>query len=629
MNFFKKFNKLDFGDKEKKKKIISLAVTILGILLIVTGTSAAYLMSQKEGTKNTITAGTLVLSLPTESEGITLNGALPISDEAGVSGSNSYTFVLKNSGTLKMNYAIYLKNKCSTTSSVTIGSETITPDICIPNEYIKVGIKKGTEDYKILTLDNDELLMKGTMNSNETIDFSLKIWLDENIPNEYNAILNGVERNVIYYGKLELTGKQTASLDTSGANKPVLATGMIPVYYDETNEVWKKADEANKEVENKWYDYDSKMWANAVTVSDTNRDTYVKATAGTPISMDDINTMWVWIPRFSATGDTANYNGGTIDNPGAFNITFVDNKTTAHDAFTFGTQSLNGFWVGKFETSHNTLSSSETANNLGCTSDTCSNANGIIIKPNVVSLRYNNVSNFFYANLSMKQSGNSFGFDTGIDTTLDTHMMKNNEWGAVAYLTQSIYGRCTSSTFCTEVGINNNSSFITGYGAPAGSSSSVTNGTYETDLGKDASTTGNIYGVYDMSGGSYEYIMGVYTDGTQNWSGRGSTSNSGFSGCLGSGCSSTYDGVAYPESRYYNSYTTSTNYTNANLQHALTETQNWFSDAANFVSAGYPWFLRGGSFGNGSSAGVFYYNRFISSGASYSGGSSRSSLIIN
>ena len=43
----------------------------------------------------------------------------------------------------------------------------------------------------------------------------------------------------------------------------------------------------------------------------------------------------------------------------------------------------------------------------------------------------------------MEQTGNSFGFVSG---EVDTHMSKNNEWGAVAYLTQSIYGRCTTST---------------------------------------------------------------------------------------------------------------------------------------------------------------------------------------
>ena len=175
-------------------------------------------------------------------------------------------------------------------------------------------------------------------------------------------------------------------------------------------------------------------------------------------------------------------------------------------------------------------------------------------------------------------------------------MMKNNEWGAVAYLTQSIYGRCTSSTSCTEVGINN--SAITGYGAPAGSSHSVTNGAYETDLGKDASTTGNIYGVYDMSGGAEEYVMGNCNN---------TISNAGFSNL--------------PETKYYNSYTNTgtnnspiTDYT-SDMQHALTETKNWFGDGAYFVDSTVPWFVRGGYEYNGSNAGIFgygYYSGFSS-----------------
>ncbi|MDD5979995.1 MAG: hypothetical protein PUC23_02665 [bacterium] len=812
MNFFNKFGKLKIKSESLNKRVISLLITIFCILLIVTGASAAYLMSQKGGSSNKITAGTLVLSLPTESEGITLNGALPTSNEIGVSGSNNYTFTLKNSGTLKMNYAIYLKNNCSTTSSVTIDSETITPDICIPNEYIKVGIKKGTEDYKIITLDNDELLMKGTMDSNETIDFSLKIWLDENTPNEYNAILDGVERNIIYYGNLELTGQQYINLDKSGANVPELATGMIPVYYDETNEVWKKADETNIDSNNKWYDYNKKVWANAVTVTETNRATYLNAAVGTPISMDDINTMWVWIPRFSATTN-GEYNGITgfackdvryttkekcesqystwyPTDPGAFNITFVDNKTNAHDAFTFGTQSLSGFWVGKFENSSDTTCSGSynSALGFGCNLTTIRPK----IIPNVESWRGAQVSTFYLDVLAMTEINNQYGFDKTKDTTLDTHMMKNNEWGAVAYLTQSIYGKCTSITNCTEIGTNNNE-YITGYGAPTGSSkydktykynenkietivvegtgtnvsttitndatypwvntngvwtssnngknsttatlvfsftlsskgvvsfdysvssrvnnsimlytinngttdvvigdtiSGTTRGTTEENLfydnkvhvldagiytltftyvkdsqqsygfdkgyvknvkvlagaetiskevlgGQIASTTGNIYGVYDMSGGALEYVMGVYTDGTQNWSGDESygdeTYNSGFSGCLGNGCSSTYTGVEYPDPKYYNSYNNTgtfdspiTNYT-SDMQHALTETKTWYGDDFGFVDSRCPWFLRGGQ-GSDENKGNGIFEIYSEYGLADNNFGSRSSLIIN
>ena len=414
-------------------------------------------------------------------------------------------------------------------------------------------------------------------------------------------------------GKATITyiGKELKTVDTSGANKPVLASNMIPVYYDETSEVWKKADVSNVDTNNPWYSYNSTgeykgRWANAVTVTSTNRTKYLNATPGTVIPMDDINTMWVWIPRFNAV-TPSNYNGGTKTKPNAIDVTFVKQNETAIDAFTFGTKQLSGFWYGKFETSHTTLASSTTNNNLGCTNETCSNANGIIIKPSVKSLRYNNISNFFFASRSMEQAGNSFGF---VSTEVDTHMSKNNEWGAAAYLTQSIYGRCTSSTSCTEIGINNNDSSITGYGAPAGSNKNVTNGTYNTSLGKNASTTGTIYGIYDMSGGADEYVMGVLADTNgKPRSGGSSSVNSGFTGMLSKG--TTYTGITFPNSKYYNLYTGSS-YTG----HALTETKNWYSDTADFVNTSGPWFRRGDSYDLGASAGVFhFFNHYGNSGS--------------
>ena len=414
-------------------------------------------------------------------------------------------------------------------------------------------------------------------------------------------------------GKATITyiGKELKTVDTSGANKPVLASNMIPVYYDETSEVWKKADVSNVDTNNPWYSYNSTgeykgRWANAVTVTSTNRTKYLNATPGTVIPMDDINTMWVWIPRFNAV-TPSNYNGGTKTKPNAIDVTFVKQNETAIDAFTFGTKQLSGFWYGKFETSHTTLASSTTNNNLGCTNETCSNANGIIIKPSVKSLRYNNISNFFFASRSMEQTGNSFGF---VSSEVDTHMSKNNEWGAVAYLTQSIYGRCTSNTTCTEVGINNNKSYITGYGAPAGSAKTVANGAYNTPLGKNASTTGTIYGIYDMSGGADEYVMGVLADTNgKPRSGGSSSVNSGFTGMLSKG--TTYTGITFPNSKYYNLYTGSS-YTG----HALTETKNWYSDTADFVNTSGPWFRRGDSYDLGASAGVFhFFNHYGSSGS--------------
>ena len=377
-------------------------------------------------------------------------------------------------------------------------------------------------------------------------------------------------------------GELKNNIDTSGANVPVLASNMIPVYYDEANSVWKKADVNNKDSSYQWYSYNSTgdkkgMWANAVTVKEANRQTYLNANVGTPISMDDITTMWVWIPRFNAV-TPSNYNGGTKATPGAIDVTFVKQNEIAIDAFTFGDKELSGFWYGKFEISHTTLASNKTKNNLGCTNETCSNANGIIIKPNVNSLRNNNVSNLFFASRSMEQTGNSFGF---VNIEVDTHMSKNNEWGAVAYLTQSIYGRCTSNTTCTEVGINNNTSYITGIGdKPSSTASSVKTNTYNTISGKNASTTGTIYGIYDMSGGAWEYVMGVYSN---------TISDSGFS--------------SLPDNKYYNNYT-ATSYTG----HAISETKGWYNDQSFSVYFSVsPWFKRSCYYDDGELSGMFAF----------------------
>ena len=54
----------------------------------------------------------------------------------------------------------------------------------------------------------------------------------------------------------------------------------------------------------------TRRWANAVTLNESgtgtgvddilrhDRSWYISQPAGTPIRIDDINTMWVWIPRY-------------------------------------------------------------------------------------------------------------------------------------------------------------------------------------------------------------------------------------------------------------------------------------------------------------------------------------------
>ena len=411
---------------------------------------------------------------------------------------------------------------------------------------------------------------------------------------------------------IEITVK-TGKLDTSGANVPVLDAAMIPVYYDESSSSWKKADEKNKDENHKWYDYNSKMWANSVTVRSTNRSKYLSASVGTEIPMDDILTMQVWIPRYKYKVWNYNADGTKTSSPQAIEITWeggtsktgeitctdsisgtdgdpsetcklkstnatctdsaCNNKTYTHPAFTFGDEEIKGFWIGKFELT-----------------GTISN---ITTKPNLSSLRSQTISSFETNIMSMKNSSNQYGFS--INT--DTHMIKNMEWGAVAYLSHSKYGTCTDGV-CTEIGINNNSSYTTGCGAEAGSSSSTTCNAYNTTTGMLASTTGNTYGAYDMSGGVFEYTMAniVRTDGTTMLY-----------------KSSGYTASTYPDAKYYDKYSYSTSETSrkrSKLGEGIKEVYNglrgWYSDCSDLVYYTYPWGLRGGYYSSGSLAGVFF-----------------------
>ena len=410
-------------------------------------------------------------------------------------------------------------------------------------------------------------------------------------------------------------------------NKPELLDNMVPIKYNGTN--WVVASESDK-----WYDYDAKEWANAVVLNTTKK-------VGDTVSESEIDLWYVWIPRykyqlFNADNGSVNeqeiqikFESGTSSTGTVSctdNISGTDGTTSSetctnatngnwytHPAFTLGTQELTGFWVGKFEVS-------------GSTSK-------ITIKPNVTSLRSKTVSSFFTAIQNINTTYNLNG---------DSHMMKNMEWGAVAYLSHSKYG------MIEEVYINNSSSFYTGRsgGNVGGSTNTVATqypsdstssniyynfgyytydgkivnydgsiGDYASDrtLGTKASTTGNIYGIYDMSGGAYEYVMGNMV----NSSGTFYSSSAGFS--------------TPPDSIYYDSYTygtSSTTHGRGKLGDATKETLKtfgrssggWYSDYAYFPNSSSSWFYRGG-YSIGSYTGLFHFD--IYTGGSHSFRSAR------
>ena len=332
------------------------------------------------------------------------------------------------------------------------------------------------------------------------------------------------------------------TVDNSGANKPILYTKMIPVVYDGTKWVYSDGTQTN------WYNYTDKQWANAVVLNSG-----VTKNVGDEVTEEDVALWYVWLPRYKYKKFS------NAPKEQEISVTFENGTSTTgtgenvtHPAFTFGNTELTGFWVGKFE-----ISTTDSACNSSATSANCDKVLTMTIKPNVSSWRYATISNHF---TSIKNATGTYGINNA-----DSHMLKNIEWGAVAYLKQSRYGLGT-----TDIAVNTNSNFYTGGGQ---------NDAYKTNVAQ--STTGNIYGVYDMSGGAVESVMGNYND---------IISMAGFS--------------SMPAAKYYDKYTSSTGKTGD----ATTETSGWYGDSTGFLDSSFTWYGRGGDNASDTYAGLFAFD---------------------
>ena len=346
---------------------------------------------------------------------------------------------------------------------------------------------------------------------------------------------------------------------SKGVNTPKLGSGMTPIKWNGSS--WVNTTGSDKD----WYDYTSKKWANAKT-SD--------------------GSMWVWIPRY-AYSITSGYHSSSAGNievefmkgltnetstgRKSFNNASGQGKWNIHPAFNYG-QTVSGIWVAKFE---------------------ASNSGGKIkVEPGVQSWRSITVNDIYTNCLNYNK-------------TLNSHMMKNDEWGAVAYLSKSKYGKNA------EVDINSDSSYYTGGGS---------GNAYVTNVGQ--STTGTVHGVYDMSGGAWEYVAAYVNNGNSNLTNYGSSLVNGDAktkNVYSKGSSDSRDNNYSANSGKYGDavYETSAN--------GNSSSSSWYGDYSYFPYTDWPFFYRGGDYVYGTCAGVFYFNNY--GGYSFSNYSFRPVLV--
>ena len=344
--------------------------------------------------------------------------------------------------------------------------------------------------------------------------------------------------------------------DEEGVNTPVIKDNMELIKWDEDNKEW-VPDDTNSD-----YDYSNQKWANA------------------KVTIDGVDSYFVWIPRFAykINHNSANA-GGTIDVKflkGTRNIAadgtvckYADDNTLnketdyiIHPAFTGNVNlggwrnEITGIWVGKYESSRS---------DAGTTSSDMGTSTKVAVRPGVTSWR----------NIKI---GDMFNYAKEYSPDLNSHMLKNSEWGAVAYLTQSKYGRNGM-----EVTINNSGNYITG----SAKTNTGTTSEYWSKQGVLASSTGNVYGIYDLSGGADEYVAAYYAGGDSN---------------LTDNASSFADGSS---DEYSTAYTGTSIYSAYKLGDATYETKGWNNDGDYFVLYTDPFFIRGGNYSADLDAGVF------------------------
>lgn len=469
-------------------------------------------------------------------------------------------------------------------------------------EIFETIYNEENSDYLNL-IDNGEEYLVGIVEENSEV---LKL---EQENKEVSTVLEdesvGIRILVTLQGEIKIDTEETAKKEVisedetsvynvwnigleegeANVNAPKLSEGMIPIKWDGQDWIICTVDDEQ------WYEYsleNESKWAN-VMLSDGTYKYGENAVVGTKVEEYELGSMFVWIPRYGysiANGYNEN-ESGTIeikflkDNTNEVRVgeTPIWNNESAvgswniHPAFTFGDNELRGLWIAKFETSKNTLGQIE-------------------VLPNEESLRSVSVSEAFELSVNMNNIENYeyYGIENS-DAKIDPHLMKNTEWGAVAYLTYSDYG-----VKGIEVATNVDVGYIT-----AGSDY-INN--------QNQSTTGNITGIYDLSGGTHEYVAAYVDNLSYNLELNGDklySAEAKYKDVY------SVEGVENPESNYNNA---KKQYGDAIFETSSSYTGNlaWQEGSSNMPSNTTTFFTRGGSATSLTNSGIFAFDNEYSSG---------------
>ena len=391
------------------------------------------------------------------------------------------------------------------------------------------GIETGVKVYGSDT--------KGIINAGEKKEISINInnTLDKEITLEFilktsnNSINKDINTSYI---------NESENFDHSGANKPALSNLMIPVIYEkisDTEGFWKTADINNQD--SLWYDYDNGIWANAVLLNSTNYKKYQNKEIGTEVELGDIEGFFVWIPRFKYY---------IINNTSYTNYERLTNIIFEHNSETTGTVRCSDK-ISNLTDKHvySEVCTDELYNHIYDNLSTYTHA------------AFQNKSGFWVSKFLVGEKGKSLPNVSILKRNIhdaneisnsinNSHVLTNMEYGAILLLSNSPYGKSGNSLYsdknihsfariyvnsymydvtgCSSEYNNYSKSFINSESKKCIEYNDLTNLTHYSNSvkypvgykGAGASSTGNIYGVYDLASKNGEITAAYVTeeDGT-------------------------------------------------------------------------------------------------------------------
>ena len=230
------------------KKVIIIGVAIIILLLI--GIAFAYLVTTLHGQEEyVLRAGTLNLELDDKNE-LTLTSQIPLEDKEGMT-LEGFNFSLTNKGNIETDYTIYLDD-----IALDEGENRI-PDSSIRYSLTKNDETIGPRNLTTMGSNPNRRVDFGTINPDETINYTLRIWID------YNAT-SGEASGKTFKGKLRVVATQPV-----GEKASTVLLENIPKenQYDDGTDTFITGEDPNNYI---WYS--GKLWR-AVSINNESKTT--------------------------------------------------------------------------------------------------------------------------------------------------------------------------------------------------------------------------------------------------------------------------------------------------------------------------------------------------------------------